>query len=330
MSPGTWLAPFIANETDQYDLGRIIAIDGATHIKVTLIHNPEAGEDGQPSRERLLRLIRGAGHKARYQSSKENKWTKALKKPCDIVAVAGGDGTVGKVARRLIGRRTPIAVLPMGIANNVANTLGLSGKTFEELIDGWQAARCVNFDAGLAKGPWGTRYFIEGFGIGLFAETMFRIDNGKQPDPSRSNDPEEEINAALKVLKKQLSNYPPKRMTVRLDGRDRSGEYFLLEAMNVRFIGPKLDFVPRAETNDGLLDVVFVSKEERAKLSQYISDPVKRQRSPVSLTVRRGRHLQVEWQSSPVHIDDRAWPEGVLANAVDIKTDAGALVFLAP
>ena len=223
----------------------------------------------------------------------------------------------------------------MGTANNVANTLGLTGRTFEDLIQGWHAARCVNFDAGVAKGPWGSRYFIEGFGIGLFAETIFRIENEDQPDPSGSDNPEEKIKAALKVLKNQLSNYLPKHMTVRLDGQDLSGDYFLLEAMNVRFIGPNLDLVPRTEINDGLLNVVFVSKDEKAKLSQYISDRLKYKRSRVSLTVRRGRHLQVEWKSSPVHIDDRPWPNGedgspVLSNAVDIKTDPGALVFLTP
>ena len=304
-------------------------------MKITLIHNPESGDDEQVSGDHIVRLIRAAGHKVKYQSSKEKKWKRALKKPCDIVVVAGGDGIVGKVARRLIGSRTPIAVLPMGTANNVANTLGLMGKTLKELIEGWNAARCVNFDAGVAKGPWGSRSFIEGFGVGLFAETMFQIENGERPEPSHSDDPEEEINAVLKVLKKQLSNYPSKDLTVRLDGQDLSGDYFLLEALNVRYIGPNLDLVPRAEINDGLLDVVFVSKDEQTKLSQYISDRLKNKQSRASLTIRRGRHLQVEWERSPVHIDDMPWPQDkdgtpVLSNAIDIKTDPGALVFLTP
>jgi diacylglycerol kinase (ATP) len=102
-----------------------------------------------------------------------------LAKPCDLIAVAGGDGTVGKVARCVIGSRTPIAVLPMGTANNVANGLGVAGRPLEELIEGWKSARCVNFDVGLAKGPWGSQHFIEGFGIGLFAETMSRLKEGK-------------------------------------------------------------------------------------------------------------------------------------------------------
>ena len=304
-------------------------------MKITLIHNPESGDDEQVSGDDIVRLIRAAGHKVKYQSSKEKKWKRALKKPCDIVVVAGGDGIVGKVARRLIGSRTPIAVLPMGTANNVANTLGLTGKTLKQLIEGWNAARCVNFDAGVAKGPWGSRSFIEGFGVGLFAETMFQIENGEHPGPSHSDDPEEEINAVLKVLKKQLSNYPSKDLTVRLDGQDLSGDYFLLEALNVRYIGPNLDLVPRAEINDGLLDVVFVSKDEQTKLSQYISDRLKNKQSRASLTIRRGRHLQVEWERSPVHIDDMPWPQDkdgspALSNAIDIKTDPGALVFLTP
>jgi len=304
-------------------------------LKVALIHNPEAGDDTQPSGDQILRLIRKAGHKVKYFSSKDKKWKKALKTPCDIIAVAGGDGTVGRVARRLIDSRIPIAVLPMGTANNIANTIGVAGRTFQDLIKGWNTAHCVNFDAGVAKGPWGTEYFIEGFGVGLFAETMFRIDNGQHPRVLRAEDPEEEISEALKVLKKQLSSYPAKELTVRLDGQDLSGEYYMLEALNVRYLGPNLELVPRAETNDGLLDVVLVAKGEQAKLRRYISDLLAKKRSRVNLTARQGRHLQVEWKTSQVHIDDMTWPEDkdaqkILSMAIDIKTDPGALVFLKP
>jgi diacylglycerol kinase (ATP) len=304
-------------------------------VKVTLIHNPDAGDETQPSGDQIVRLIREAGHKPKYFSSKDKKWKKALKKSCDIIAVAGGDGTVGRVARRLIDSRTPIAILPMGTANNIAHTIGVTGRTFEDLIEGWQAAHCANFDAGMARGPWGLRHFVEGFGVGLFAETMFKIENGQHAHVSRSEDPEAEIAAALKVLKKQLSRYPSKELTVRLDGQDLSGDYYMLEALNIRYVGPSLDLVPRAQINDGLLDVVFVSKGDQAKLGQYISDRIKRKPSRANLTVRQGRHLQVEWKRSPVHIDDKPWPEDedahpVLSNAIDIKVDPGALVFLKP
>jgi diacylglycerol kinase (ATP) len=258
-----------------------------------------------------------------------------LKKSCDIVAVAGGDGTVGKVARCLIGSRTPIAVLPMGKANNVAKMLGLMGRPLEDLIKEWKTARCVNFDAGVARGPWGSQCFIEGFGVGMFAETMSRLDGREILDPAHSDDSKKAMRTSVRILKNQIKNYPPKDMTVRLDGHDVSGNYVLLEALNIRYIGPNLDLVPRADMNDGFLDVVFVTKGERAKLSKYLSNRIDGKNSRANLTVRRGRHLQIELKNSPIHIDDTAWPKdkdrtALRSNAIDIKIDPGALVFLIP
>jgi diacylglycerol kinase family enzyme len=258
-----------------------------------------------------------------------------LKKRCDIVAVAGGDGTVGKVARCLIGSRTPIAVLPMGKANNVAKMLGLTGRSLEDLIQEWKSARCVNFDAGVASGPWGSQCFIEGFGVGLFAETISRLDGREILDPAHSDDSKKVMRTAISFFKNQIKNYSPKDMTVRLDGKDVSGDYVLLEALNIRYIGPNLDLVPRADINDGFLDVVFVTKNERAKLSRYLSHRINGTNSRANLTVRRGRHLQIELKNSPIHIDDTAWPKDkdrmeLRSNAIDIKIDPGALVFLIP
>jgi diacylglycerol kinase (ATP) len=304
-------------------------------IKVILIHNPGAGDDSQSSGNHIRRLIRAAGHKVDYQSTREKKWTRALKESSDIVAVAGGDGTVGKVARRLMGTRRPIAILPMGTANNLANMLGVTGADFENLILQWQTARCVNFDAALAKGPWGSQPFIEGFGMGLFADAMFRIDVGKNAELAASKTPKKEIRSVLQMLNQKLKDYSSKELIVRLDGRDCSGDYILLEALNIRSIGPNLELVRRAEFNDGFLDVVFITKDEKAKLRKYISDHMKGKVSSANLTIRRARHLQVEWENYPVHIDDKPWPDGkdqtaFRSHAVDVKIEPGALVFLVP
>jgi diacylglycerol kinase family enzyme len=40
-------------------------------LRVTLIHNPEAGDETRPTRGQLEALIKEAGHKVRYQSVKE-------------------------------------------------------------------------------------------------------------------------------------------------------------------------------------------------------------------------------------------------------------------
>jgi diacylglycerol kinase (ATP) len=246
--------------------------------------------------------------------------------------VAGGDGTVGKVARLLLGSRTPIAILPMGTANNIATTLGIVGKSPKELIKGWPAARPINFDAGIAKGPWGTEHFIEGFGIGLFAETMAGLDEWKG---SLSDDPKEAIPTIVTILNKQVKSFASKDMIVHLDGKDISGDYVLLEALNIRYIGPNLELVPQADIKDGFLDIVSVKKDQRDKLKRHLSNALKPNSKSEKLTVRRGRHLHIEWQNSPIHIDDQTWPKPkektpLKSNVIHITIDPAALVFLIP
>ena len=63
-------------------------------MRVTLIYNPTAGSDEQLSSNELAGLVRAAGHVVVHQLSHNDSWDEALKKPADIVAVAGGDGTV--------------------------------------------------------------------------------------------------------------------------------------------------------------------------------------------------------------------------------------------
>jgi len=267
-----------------------------------------------------------------YQSSKEKKWKKALKKPGDLVAVAGGDGTVGKVGRRLIGRPTPIAILPLGTANNIARTLGLAGKPLRDLIRGWKDARCVNCDAGVAKGPWGTENFIEGFGVGLFAETMVRLETSKIIELVGASDPPTVLRTVLRILRTQLQKHPPAKVKLRLDGKAISGNYLLLEVQNIRYIGPNLQFHRAADINDGFLDVVLVASKDRNKLRPYFTRAMA---GRAHLTVRRARHIEIECECPSVHIDDQPWPEKKKrGNAesidVDIRVYPGALVFLAP
>jgi diacylglycerol kinase (ATP) len=95
-----------------------------------------------------------AGHHATYQSSNESDYKKALKKSADLVLAAGGDGTIGKVARRLIDSGVPLGVLPLGTANNLARNLGFIGP-FEEITAHLEGGKRRAFDVGLARGPWG-------------------------------------------------------------------------------------------------------------------------------------------------------------------------------
>src|SRR5918996_3972387 len=137
-------------------------------MRITLMHNPKAG-DAEHGKKELMAALAKAGHQAIYQSTKKSDYKKALKKPADLVLAAGGDGTVIKVASRLIDTGIPLSVLPLGTANNLARSLGFVGSP-EEIITGFKSGKKRAFDVGIARGPWGKRYLFEGAGAGLLAD----------------------------------------------------------------------------------------------------------------------------------------------------------------
>jgi len=304
-------------------------------MRVTLIYNPVAGSDEQLSSNELAGLLRAAGHVVVHQLSHDDSWDEALKRPGDIVAIAGGDGTVGKVAKQLLGQAAPIAVLPLGTANNIATTLGLVNQPLDRLIADWARAERVRFDVGEARGPWGSTCFIEGFGIGLFSDTMSTLDARDNIDLAHLDAPEEKITSVLALLKERLPSYQSKKLKLTMDGHDLSGDYILLEALNITHIGPNLQLAPDANTGDGLLDVVLLPKSESDRLKRYLSDCVEGKPSGLSLPVRRGRHLQMEWYGFAIHIDDEMWPDKKFTlppwpSLIDVEISGATLEFLAP
>src|SRR5947199_6855954 len=197
-------------------------------MRILLVHNRKAGSEEHEG-EDFIKELKRAGHKATYQSSKKKGITKALKKKIDLVLVAGGDGTVSKVARRLVAMNSevPLAVLPLGTANNFARALGfcLSPK---ELIERLNNGKCDRFDVGLARGPWGKRYFFEGAGAGLFADYMRAPKrNGKKDKPESKA---EEMRSHVRELRRRLQSYRAREWEIELDGTDLSGCYLLWHA----------------------------------------------------------------------------------------------------
>jgi diacylglycerol kinase (ATP) len=305
-------------------------------VRVTLIHNPGAGRQEYDAKA-LLKLLRRAGHQPRYQSAKEKGWDRVLDKRADLVVVAGGDGTVAGVTRRMVGRKVPVAVLPSGTANNIARSLGLLKKPFDELVRGWRDARRVRLDVGIASGPWGQRYFVEGLGAGLFASMLVRSEQnqGRKEKENKTKGPARVVDGALRRLKEAAETAEPVEIAAHLDGVDISGNYLLFEAVNLPFIGPNLYIAPDTRAGDGQLEVVLVPESQRAKLVRYLEQWHENRERASLLPSRRGKHLQIEWTGFALHIEDKlrtrkkADPEEV-AGLVDVRIDAGAVEFLTP
>jgi diacylglycerol kinase family enzyme len=300
-------------------------------VRVTLIHNPGAGSKNADG-DKLLKLLEEAGHQVRVQSADDDGWKEALSRPADVVAVAGGDGTVARVAKAMVGRGMALAPLPAGTANNISRTLGLVERPWEELIRAWPEARRVKLDIGVAKGPWGERYFVEGVGAGLFACLLQSPHRARKR--AKAKPPDERVVSALERLKKQADTCKPVQMTASLDGHDLSGGYLLFEVLNIAYVGPNLFLAPDSQPGDGNFDVVLVTEAERERLKTYLSTWQENRERLAVLPSHRGKQLRLEWTGFELHIDDELWPDEEADQptppaTIDL-TIAGAVDFLAP
>ncbi len=299
-------------------------------MRVTLIHNPSAGRKGGDV-ARLAEAIRAAGHELLAKSCKDDGWEEALDAPADLVAVSGGDGTISRLAKRLAGRGVPLAPIPAGTANNIATSLGLVGRPLEALVRGWASARAMKLDLGVAKGPWGERYFVEGFGVGLFANTFPVLDEKLARNGVKK--PREKVKFAQQRILGRLASTRAVSLKASLDGEDVSGEYLLFEALNIPHVGPNLFLAPDSKPGDGRFDLVMASEAERDRLSHYLETWQDEKSRLAVLPTRKGSRLTLSWTGYRVHVDDEFWPEDDArrARSGDIElTISGAVEFLVP
>jgi len=303
-------------------------------VRITLIHNPGAGASRPGNSEaELKKLLRRAGHKVRYQSSKEKGWKKTLKKPADLVVVAGGDGTVARVARRMAGRETPIALLPGGTANNIARTLGQLERPYEELVAGWKIARQLRLDVGTAMGPWGERHFVEAVGVGVFADLLASSAGKKKSKAIKKR--KNAVELGMQRVREVVEKSEPMDIVARLDGEDISGRYLMMEAVNLRYVGPNLHLAPDSTPGDGQFDVILVTEAERQRFLYYLEHWQENRERLAVLPSRRGSRLQIEWTGFPLHVDDRLRPTpdakpNEMAGLVEARVDGTGVRFLVP
>ena len=288
-------------------------------MRTLLFHNPSAGA-AYPKADELIRQLKAAGFSPKYQSSKDDDYKKTLRKRWDLVLVAGGDGTVARVARRLRNRDIPLAILPVGTANNIACALGLDGD-IETLIPHLLKAQPKRLDIGLARGPWGKRRFVEAVGFGTIAKAIAHSDSGpKPPKPLR-------IDLGRAELQSYFEEVRGKRFEIEVDGEVFAGEFLLVEIMNLARTGPALPISFTAEPDDGLLDVAFVFKDDRAPMLAWLNNP---EEAPPPVTVRKGRSVRLTWKDSYARIDDRVYLPPKSASPVEIKLKEDGVDVLVP
>jgi diacylglycerol kinase (ATP) len=297
-------------------------------VKILLIHNPTAGS-GDHDVEKLTRLVAKLGD-VTYQSVKAKSWARVFeKKRADLIVAAGGDGLVRRVALNAP-RGSRVGILPLGTANNVANSLGIAGKP-KDIVASWKSAREQRLDLGWAKGPWGQRPFLEGIGVGVVTNVAARMDSGE----SQTAEPDSAIKRARRMLRAAVANGRDHWFDVTVDGQSICDKAALLEIANMPYIGPRLALAPMADPGDGELDVVWLPEDGRSQLGEWLrSSRDDDLHAPVKSC--RGSVIHIHHVRGQIRLDDEFWPpepdpdHEEPAADIEISVNRSALTVLVP
>lgn len=295
-------------------------------MQVTLLHNPSAGDEDH-GRAELESLIADAGHSVRYQSLDGEGWAEVLEHSADVIVIAGGDGSIREVFTAIGRLSTPVLVLPLGSANNIAHTLGLDFARARSLL-AEASPPLKRFDLWDVRSTWGASRSVEAVGGGLFAELLAEAEDA----PSEPSGPDK-VDFGLRLLALTLREAVPRRWSIEIDGERIEEELIGVEAMNIRAIGSNLCFAPDADPSDGMLDVVLVRADDRGDLAAYVSARLgEEEPDPPRLDAHRAHHVVLEPPAEVrLHVDDvlPAW-DLTTTRWVEITPAGSPLEVLAP
>jgi diacylglycerol kinase (ATP) len=264
-------------------------------MRIRLFWNQSAG--GGVSADSLTRLIVEAGHTVERVISDPKQLRDDLH-GVDCVAAAGGDGTVARAGRMLAGGNIPLAILPMGTANNIASSLAIEG-TAEELIAKWADHRIVRIDAGVVSHGDADEPFLESVGTGLFVAGIAEGSATLSKD-----DPETHLDEARQMYVDAVAALRPHRLDLTIDGEELGGDYLLIEVLNTPSIGPGLRLSKEVSAADGLLSVVAARPQDRDQLAEYMRARLAGDPADAGLQSWPGKRVELRGVTG-YHVDDR-------------------------
>lgn len=309
-------------------------------MDVVLFHNAKAG-DKEYSQRKLEKLLRSQGYKSKYfplkEALRDKRMFKEALKHSKIIVVAGGDGSIRKVATRLVGSKHSLAPLPIGTANNIAHALGLD-RTLPEIVAGWAKAEYRKIDVGVAKGPWGEKYFIEAMGMGLIGRAIAIIDDIDAISGRVFSTKEDKLHRDLCVLAALAHEMPATAVEVELKGNKISEDYLLLEVLNINRAGPGLELSEDADPSDGKLDLVWATEIERRKLSESIERCLSDSKFRPALDSQKITTVRLAVRKCELRLDDKVvlrsedfgkWTKDSKVE-IEIRIEPGAVEFMLP
>ncbi|WP_125153399.1 YegS/Rv2252/BmrU family lipid kinase [Clostridium rectalis] len=241
--------------------------------KVKFIYNPYSGENAIITDiDKVIMIHQKYGYTViPYRISMEYNLCKAFEDIDDsykYILVAGGDGTVDNVVNHMkgLGIEIPIAILPVGTANDFAKFIGMP-QDIEEACEQILNTRPKEVDIGKIN----DKYFLNVASTGLFTDVSQKTDVNLKNTIGK-------LAYYVKGIE-QLPNFRKLKIKVESDHQNFDGDMYLMLVFNGQTAG-NFNLAYKAEIDDGYLDVIIIK-------ATMIIDII-----PLFIKMLRGDHLE--------------------------------------
>ena len=295
-------------------------------VRAKLIANPGAGkpEETPKQLEQAARFLQQHGIEVNVALAKPKEEAtplakQAVKDGYDMVIAMGGDGTLEAVLRGMVGRKTPMGIIPTGTQNNIAKSLGIP-LDLEEACALIASKHIRKIDVGRAKVKNGKKlYFFELTAIGLVAALYPQANKLQDGKLSKLKD------VALTLIHQE----PQPEVFLTLDDESKVKiKTMLIVVSNAPMFGANFLVAPDASVTDGLLDISVYPEFSKTELLAYYARVRDEGFSP-NEKVQRYRASKLEIKTTP-KMDVMA--DGVMLGKgkVEITTKARAVWMITP
>ncbi len=228
-----------------------------------------------------------------------------------MVVAVGGDGTVNMAAQGLIGTETILGVIPTGSGNGFARNVGIPLR-LEKALELIKEPDIATIDVGSVD----DRIFLVTCGIGWEAviASVFEGSRVRGIFPYAT--------AAISTF----LQYEPQQVEITAEpgGWRYSGRPMMLSIANMRELGVNVTISPEARSDDGLLDICMIPRQDLLGVLKYTPEMFRQRTDTIPGYVRRlATDLVIRRQiAGNIHVDGNPFPSG---EEISIKVLPAAL-----
>lgn len=170
----------------------------------------------------------------------------------DIIVACGGDGTINEVASCLVGSTISLGIIPLGSGNGLASHLRIPSK-IQRAISIIKTGNSTRIDVGNIN----EHHFFSNMGIGFDASVI------RNYEASKKRMLRGYALAFFDSLKEYRSS---KDLEIVINDVHSIEDPFMIFISNSNEMGYNMTLTPKASLQDGMLDVLIISKMSRLKM----------------------------------------------------------------